>query len=819
MDIHVSRQNSPGLQGLAGEVDTSKIPPEVLHEIEIFEGEVQRLKREEITADQFKAFRLQHGVYGQRQAGVQMFRVKIPQGRMNPVQIRRLADVADRYATGVLHLSTRQNVQMHFAKLEDTSTMMLLLAEAGLTTREACGDTVRNVTACPMAGICPGEVVDVTPYGLAITQNFLRNPICQRLPRKFKIALEGCPDRNIAATFIHDIGITAQERNGRLGFRITVGGGLSTAPRIGKVLAEFAPPEDLVAICEAAIRIFDRHGQRQNRYKARMKFLVDKLGFERFYQMWKTEFELIKSQNGHYTLPSVEEAPRHQPAAPRAWNRDEASGPFAAWLKDNVSLQKQPGFNMVMIKVPLGDLKSSQARAVADLCEQFSDGHIRITVQQNLSLRWVHEADLPAVYERLTEIGLADAGAERIENIVACPGTDSCGLSLTSSKGLARTLAEQFPPGDPANDDLAGMSLKVSGCQNGCAQHNLAAIGFHGVGKKIRDHTAPFYEIYLGGSNAQLAQQVVKIPAKRIPDAVQHLISLYRSERVDGESFQGFVSRMGKAKLKESLMPFTFLPSYDEDRNFYVDWEDDKDFSTEDLGPGECAGGAYEMMEGFIFEADQEIYLAKVMAEKGLTGHAVNKAYRAIVAASKGLLVLEGVNSSVDAEILGAAKTQLVEKGIIPSTFSNLSEEFRDLGPKTPSREFAQGKLRYAQSFVNACREAFELLERDFKKKKAKESSEIPEPSASGGEEASTESKSREITAVKLDLSGVACPINYVKTKLKLEELDPGQHLEVILDAGEPIRNVPESLKNDGQKILSQDKIDDHHYCLLIEKV
>jgi sulfite reductase (ferredoxin) len=815
MDPKVSSQSSPALQGLAGEIDASKIPTEILQEIEIFEGEVQRLKREEITPDQFKAFRLQHGVYGQRQSGVQMFRVKIPQGRLNSTQMRRLADVAERYATGVLHLSTRQNVQMHFAKLENTSMMMLLLAEAGLTTREACGDTVRNVTACPMAGICPGEVVDVTPYGLAITQNFLRNPVCQRLPRKFKIALEGCPDKDLAATSVHDIGITAQKRNGQLGFRITVGGGLGSTPRIGKVLLEFAPPEDLVAICEAAIRIFDRHGQRQNRYKARMKFLVDKLGFEKFHQLWKTEFALIKSQNGHYTLPSVEEVPRHQPAAPRRWNREETSGPFAVWLKYNVSRQKQSGFNQAMIKVPLGDLKNTQARAVANLCEQFSDGHIRITIQQNLTLRWIHEADLPAVYDRLREIGLDDAGAERIEDVIACPGTDSCGLSLTSSKGLARALAELFPLGDPANDDLAGMSLKVSGCQNGCAQHQLAAIGFHGVGKKVRDHTAPFYEIYLGGSNTQLAQQIVKIPAKRLLDAVRHLIGWYRSERTKEESFQAFSGRMGKAKLKESLMPFTFLPSYQEDRNFYVDWGDENDFSTEDLGPGECAGGAYELMEGFIFEADQEIYLAKVMAEKGLTGHAVNKAYRATVAASKGLLVIEGFGSSIDAEILKEAQTQLVEKGTLPATFSNLSEEFRDLGPKTPSHEFAQGKLTYAQSFVNACREAFDLIERDLKKKKAKESSEVPEPT----EEASTENKSREITAVKLDLSGVACPINYVKTKLMLEELDPGQHLEVILDDGEPIRNVPESLKNDGQKILSQDKIDDHHYCLLIEKV
>jgi sulfite reductase (ferredoxin) len=794
-------------------VDLSKISAEVLKEIEIFEGEVARLNRGEITADQFKPFRLQHGVYGQRQPGVQMFRVKVPQGRLDPAQLRRLADVAETYASGVCHLSTRQNIQMHFVKLEHVPTMMRLIAEVGMTTREACADTVRNVTACPMAGISPTEVTDVTPYGMAITQHFLRNPICQKLPRKFKIALEGCADYDHAATAIHDIGITARKRDGRLGFRVVVGGGLGSTPRIANVLTEFAPPEDLVAVCEAVIRVFDRYGQRQNRYKARMKFLVEKLGFEKFFQLWKIEFDLIKLQNGHYTLPVAEETPLKQPAAPRAWNRGRATGAFSVWLKYNVLPQKQPGFNLVTIKIPLGDIKSAEVRAVADVCERFSDGYIRVTVQQNFAMRWVHEADLPAVYEALTGIGLAEAGAERIENVVACPGTDTCGLSLTSSKGLARALAGLFTPGDPANDDLANMSIKISGCQNACAQHQLASIGFHGVGKKVGSRTAPFYEIHLGGSNLRFGPYVVKIPAKRAPDAVRHLLKQYRETRLNGESFETFTARLGKEKLKETLMPFTFLPSYDEDRSFYVDWGEEKDFTTEDLGPGECAGGAYEMMEGFLFEADQELHLAGVMTEKGQTGHAVNKAYRAIVAAAKGLLVLEGVDSSIDADILFKAETLLVGKEILPRTFARLTDQVKELGPKSPTVEFARGKIAFAKSFVEASHAAFDQHGRALKQGKthAPKASEAVEKS---GEQAPGET----VSVVKLDLSGVACPINYVKTKLKLEELEVGQRLEVILDEGEPIRNVPKSLQGDGQKILSQEKLDDYHYRLLIEK-
>lgn len=794
--------------------DTVNIPIDVLKEIEIFEGEAARLQRGEITADQFKPFRLQHGVYGQRQPGVQMFRVKVPQGRLNPDQLRRLADVAETYASGVCHLSTRQNIQMHFAKLENVPTMMRLIAEVGLTTREACADTVRNVTACPMAGICPGEVVDVTPYGMAITQHFLRNPICQRLPRKFKIALEGCPDHDLAATQIHDIGITAQKRDGQLGFRITVGGGLGSAPRIGNVLVEFAPAEDLVAICEAIIRVFDRHGQRQNRYKARMKFLIDKLGFEKFSALWKAELQRIQSQNGHYALPPLEETPPQKPAAPRSWRREEASGNFASWLKYNTAPQKQPGFNLVTIKIPLGDIRSKPLRAVADICERFADGHLRVTVQQNFAMRWVHESHLPALYDALNEIGLAEAGSDRIENIVSCPGTDSCGLSITSSKGLARALTGLFPPGDPVNDDLSGMALKVSGCQNACAQHQLASIGFHGVGKKVGGHTAPFYELHLGGTNTLIGLQVIKIPAKRVLDAVKHLVQWYRTERQAGETFERFVRRLGKDKLKEGLMPFTFLPAYEADRTFFVDWGDDKDFSTEDLGPGECAGGAYEMMEGFLFEADQELHLAGVMAEKGQTGHAVNKAYRAIVAAAKGLLVLEGVDSSIDAEILFKAETLLVGKDILPRTFARLTDQVKDLGPKSPSIELTREKMSFARSFVDASHAAFDKHGRALKQGKGN-TAEAPQKPESPDREGGANHGEQ----IRLDLSGVACPINYVKTKLKLEELEVGQHLEVILDDGEPIRNVPKSLQGDGQKILSQEKIDEHHYRLLVEKI
>ena len=791
-------------------VDLTKIPESIEKEIQIFEKEAARFKGKQLSDEQFRGFRLAHGIYGQRQAGVQMFRIKIPQGRLNPVQLRRLADLSDNYSTGVSHISTRQNFQMHYVQLEHVSTMMRLIAEVGLTTREACADTVRNITACPLAGVSPTEVVDVTPYGQAITNAFLRNPICQRLPRKFKIALEGCTDIDHAVTFIHDIGIRARLENGKIGFRVTVGGGLGSTPHTESVLLDFAAPEDLVAICEAIIKVFDRHGPRQNRYKARMKFLVKKMGLEKFKGLWLAEFTLIKSQNGHYTLPKAEARPRTEPAEPRQWKREEASGAFAAWLRYNVHPQRQSGFHFVNVKVLLGDIKSQQLRDLAALVEQFTEGNLRISIQQNLVLRWIHDADLPALYEGLTAADLADAGAERIEDIVACPGSDTCGLSLTSSKGIARELAKLFPSGDENHDDLNGSTIKISGCPNSCAQHHLATIGLHGVGKKVGGHTAPFYEIHMGGSDRQIATQMIKVPAKRVPEAVKETIRWYRDERKQNESLEAFFTRQGKEKSKKILMPFTFLPKYDQERDFYVDWGDNEDFSTADLGPGECAGGAYQLMEGFLFEADQEVYLAGVMADSDQSGQAVNQAYRAVVAAAKGLLVLEGMESSIDAEVIEQAETHLIAKGTIPKKFANLAGRLNDTGSSKPSKKWLQERIAFAKDFVTECHKAFDLVGSDLKKKKAEE--------GFSNESLKQRTGSDKIN-VHFDLKGVSCPINYVKTKLRMEEMEIGERIEILLDEGEPITNVPRSLTGDGQKILLQEKIDANHFRLVVEKI
>ncbi len=551
---------------------TTPIPTEILREIESFEEEAAKVLSGELSLDMFRPFRLQHGIYGQRQPGVQMVRIKIPFGGLNSTQVRVITEMADRYATSVSHVTTRQDIQLHYVSLEHVGTIMRRLAEVGVTTREACGNTVRNVTACHLAGVCQGEIFDVTPYAKAVSAHLLRNPLNQSLPRKFKIALSGCR-HDCAMTPIHDLGfLAAKNPDGTIGFRVTAGGGLGSAPRLAHVLHEFMPMEDLLATCDAIIKVFDNLGNRKNRNKARMKFVIEKLGFEEFKRRFEAEYAVIrKTYDGRgLNLPTILDDPPQliQPVRSNGGNGAtkgnggaEGNGhgetPYELWRRTNVVPQKQAGFSTAFIRLPMGDITSSQMLAVADLIDEFSNGNIRTTIQQNLCVRWVPNEKVQGLHQRLVAVNLGDPGAELVEDIIACPGTDTCGLGITSSKGLARALAEVFPAGK-VPEDLRNESVKISGCHNSCAQHHISTIGLHGVGKRMGEHFAPHYELHLGGridGVPKIGQMTVKLPAKNVPAAVSHLLDFWRQNRRDGERLLDFIERTGKAKLKEELIP------------------------------------------------------------------------------------------------------------------------------------------------------------------------------------------------------------------------------------------------------------------------
>lgn len=826
---------SPQDQLTIPEIKTSPIPPALLEEIETFEAEAFRTMAGEVSNDLFKPFRLQYGIYGQRQPGVQMIRIKIPFGGISANQLRRVAELADRHATAVGHVTTRQDIQMHFVELKDVPTIMRGLAEVGLTTREACANTVRNVTACHLAGVCQGEVFDVTPYAKTIAYHLLRNPLNQSLPRKFKIALSGCK-QDCALTPIHDVGLLAAKRpDGTIGFRMVAGGGLGSAPRIAQVLREFTPMEELLPSIEAVIKVFDTLGNRKNRNKARMKFVIEKLGFDEFKRRWEAAYESMGyARPSHEPIKLLTHADQPVPLMMPTRNgsgypasNGNGSGhgigqetPFEMWKRTNVVKQKQSGYVTAAIKLFMGDLTSEQMLHIADLAERYANGNIRTTINQNMVIRWIPEPQIESLYSELSTQGLSDPGAELVEDIIACPGTDTCGLGITSSKGLARALAEVFPAGR-VPEDLSDVSVKISGCHNSCAQHHISTIGLHGVGKRLGEHVAPHYELHLGGQvdgTPKIGQMTVKLPAKAVPAALSHLVTVYRRDRLPKENLSAFIARAGKNKLKDELIPYTIVPAYKDDSTFYYDWEGEAEFILEDLGPGECAGGALEMIENGILEADQELYQAKLLVESHQYSVSVNKSYRAVLAAAKAMLVTEGLEPSTDSETFIEFDSRIAQKGVVPATYRELNKKVGDLGPKDTTAESARDKMVFAKGFVDACRAATEQMGKDLKLAPTQESAAPVKEAAPAPVVSATPAPTG---APVYDLRGVACPLNYVKTKLKLEMMDAGEKLEVWLDAGEPIKNVPMSLKNDGHLVLLQEALEPEaaHYRVLVEKV
>jgi len=566
-------------------------------EIDTFDLFVRRFWKGEITPDEFKRFRLQHGVYGQRQEGVHMVRVKIPWGGLTARQLERLAELAEESPRRAGHLTTRQNIQFHFVKPEELTLTLRRLGEVGLTTREACGNTVRNVAACPHAGVAPDEPFDVTPYADATARFLLRNPMNQNLPRKFKISFSGCSD-HCGLPPIHDIGAVAVVRgeNGtnRQGFGLYVGGGLGPSPQVAQLLEDFTPVEDLLVTVAAILRVFDRLGNRDNKYLARLKFVIRNLGMDKFRELVFKERTGLRSVLAGKIPPVVltAEPDRPSPAGVLRVGASNGDPEYQRWWLTNVRPQKQAGHFMVAVRLTLGDVTGQQLRVLAFVARQFSDGWVRTTNQQNVLFRWVPGASLPAVYRLLKGAGLADPSADRLADITACPGADTCQLGITSSRGLALAIGEIFRNGHAHLADEAGIRIKISGCPNSCGHHHLAGIGFSGGSKEFHGNQVPTYQVFLGAAlnldGTRYARPTIKVPAKNAPALVARLLDLYQAERVDGEKFEGFVERIGAARIRQAVKDLTDLAPQADAPDAYIDWGGEAQFRVK-VGVGECA--------------------------------------------------------------------------------------------------------------------------------------------------------------------------------------------------------------------------------------
>jgi sulfite reductase (ferredoxin) len=707
------------------------VAPDARRLIEIYAIELGRWREGKIPDAVFTEFRLRHGVYGQRQDGVQMQRIKIPLGVVTADQFDVLADVAEEYALGLAHVTTRQDFQIHFVDIRDTPELHRRLAQVGITTREACGNTVRNVTACPIAGVCATETFDVTPYARAVAYFLLNHPDAQSFGRKFKIAFSGCAGEACGLALMHDIGAVAKTRpggGGERGFEVWVGGGLGAIPYRAKLFGEFVPAAEMLPLCQAIARVFARLGEKKARSKARMKFLVDKLGIEAFRTLVQEELGRLPVDERWTAFLGDADAWDGQQARAAMGVAEPAAEPepagaegerFRAWRATNVAPQRQPGFVTATVFLPLGDATSRQLRGLGAVARGFAGGEARLSVTQNVVLRWVRAGDAVALWRALDAIGLGESGAHTFADVTACPGTDSCKLGITSSRGLAAVLEREIrTSGLGANPALSGLSVKMSGCPNSCGQHHIADIGFFGSSMRKGAAVAPVFQLVLGGSAAANAESfglgLGKIPAKNIPAVVHKLSALYLAEKRDGERLKDVVARLGKQRIKDEIGALAELPEAAAAPDFFTDWRQPRPFHLK-VEAGECAGELIPQVQFLLTAADRQMFEAGLQLEAGRLDEARATAIGAMKTAADALLTTAGLQLSDKFDTVAEFRQRFVDAGMfyVPYAdylFKAIGDDAAAPGANGDAAERAHQRVEEATLFVEESHVAYSRM-------------------------------------------------------------------------------------------------------------
>lgn len=723
------------------------VPDERAREIEIFEGQVQLRKQNKVDEKVFAETRLRWGIYGQRYDNGQRFdgtqtqtlrypagdltkgpntywdapgmqRIKVPFGGLTPAQMEALAEVADEYSDGILHVTTRQDFQLHFVHIEDTPNLMWRLAAVGITTQEACGNTVRNLTACPLAGVCHDEPFDISPYAKAMAYFLLGHPDAQDFGRKFKTAFSGCAQHSCGLTNIHDLGLLAQTRvvDGEImrGFAMYVGGGLGTIPHPAKLLSDFVTEDEILPIAQSIARVFARLGEKKNRNRARLKFLVEQLGIDEFRRLVYEEREKLTPDERWTSyledVAAYEEKPAKLPVSLNGAARPEG---FEAWYATNIYKQRQDDYAVVYINLPLGDITSTQMFQLADIARRYAGENVRTTVEQNMILRWVSEADLPALYNELDALGLAEPGIDTIVDITSCPGTDTCKLGIAASRGLAGELRKELAIKLPELPDaVKELKIKISGCFNSCGQHHVADIGFFGNSRRSGNYLVPHFQLVLGGKwkdNAgSYGVAVGAVPSKRVPEVLELITTRYSNERNEGENFQAWTARLGKKEIKAMLEPYTNIPPHDVDASFYADWGDPREYSLGDIGVGECAGEVVSLFSMEIAKAESTHFDALLALDDGLYAKADEGAYRSMLLAARSLVrssfldLNDDPNRIVDEFRTRYFDTKLFFDPFAGGKFAQFLFDRHANPPTSVDADYARRIIEEAQLFIEA---------------------------------------------------------------------------------------------------------------------
>lgn len=751
-----------------------------------------------ISADRFRGVRVPFGFYSERESNVLLSRVRIPGGYATSDQLRALANAARNFNAG-LHITDRQDVQIHDVSYEDSIKLLEYLKDFDLSSIGGGGNTVRNVTACPLAGICKDEVFDCRRHAISVSEYLLEDPLSiGKLPRKFKVAFSGC-NTDCAYALVNDVGLIAKEREGVKGFKVYAGGGMGASSAIGQVLEEFVPEEKVGYVVKAVMLTYEKYGDKFNRHRNRLRFLIQQIGFERFRGLYRETLHQVLA-DGKFNLREIQFKDSFKGPIADSIGFESFDEDFGEFLENNIKPQKTEGYYAVELNISQGDITHQALEQIADLEEIIPEIEFRFTQQQNILLSNIPGPEIKKLYQILKEIfgNSSFVIPGNLMNVVACKGATTCNLGLCNSPGIAREIIKELSTEDIDLDSLREFNVKISGCPNNCGQHSLGVIGLHGITRKVNLHPVPLYKVLVGGrtgeDSTRLAQEIGKIPAKVVPLFLREFFSSVQDNVGNHGSVYEFLEAEGIEILRELIDKYSNIPSYDKRQDFYIDWERAEDFTLAGLGPAECGAGVLDLIDADLSDAEENLKLARE------NGYQRDFLKNTLIYSARALQVVRGLEPKNDRDVIDFFITEFVEKGIADKKLKEVKGIYNKLLNELTEDERGLA-YRFAEEFYTAIKTLYKQMDSHFRFP-AETKKEEPKPAETNN---------------VLDLKGVECPYNYIKAKLYLEDIKKDSTVMIYLDDGEPINNVPVSLENDGHQVVSKERVNGH-YRVLVRK-
>jgi sulfite reductase (ferredoxin) len=794
------------------------LPLDAQADLDRFGQEIAKFTRGETSAAEFRVFRVPRGVYEQRESDTYMLRARCPAGMVLPHQMRALAAASKRYGNGVLHVTTRQDVQVHRVLLKDIHPALTELYAAGVSTKGGGGNTVRNITGCHDAGVCPEEVFDPSPYAVAVTEHLLPDPLSYQLPRKYKIAFSGCA-KDCAGATVNDVGFVASQHGDTPGFTVYVGGGMGAISRVGEILEEFIPADEAHLTAEAVKRVFDQHGNRRNRHHARIRFLIEDIGLPRFRELYSAELQALRAAGA--AKLTVRQLP--SPAcgrgaggegnslpSPACRTRQDGRGAggedmcqpadFETWQKRHAVPQKQAGYFLVHVPLFLGDIEADRFEQLADLVAEHGEGVLRTTQQQNLVLRWIHQDELAELHTRLQAPGLAGLESPLLANMIACTGASTCRLGICLSRGLAKAIRSELSTNATNFKGLDALQISISGCPNSCGRHPLADIGLFGAARRANGQLVPQYVVQLGGrvgvGRTRLAQGQEAVPARNVPALVADILAAFRRSP-HFPDFARFADAEGPQIEQNLVLKYQAVPDFNEHKEYYIDWDAHELFSLAGRGPGECGAGVFDLIEVDLESARDAVKNGRLL--------------ETTVLAARALLVTRGEQAENETEALQLFSRLFLAEGLVEPAYGVLIG-IATAAVKTPSASTALDPSEVGK-FLERIEKLYADMGTSLRFKPAPPAPAVEQAAPTVAATATVDASPAEREA---DFRGVICPLNYVKTKMVLTSMKSGSVLAVLLD--EPgSRNVPASVEKDGHCVLSI-RQEEQHWRVRIRK-